>query len=59
MTGEKYVFSISDRRQVNRDISEACNGETADTISRKNNLVPFQDKCCRGNRRINIQNIQE
>ena len=22
-------------------------------------FVPFQDKCCRGNRRINIQNIQE
>ena len=21
--------------------------------------VPFQDKCCRGNRRINMQNIQE
>ena len=28
-------------------------------VSLVDNYVPFQDKCCWGNRRINMQNIQK
>ena len=38
---------------------ERVEKETEHLYTNMISIVPFQDKCCRGNRRINIQNIQE
>ena len=45
------------RGKVNQITSASVLRQAIEEISIKK--VPFQDKCCRGNRRINMQNIQK
>ena len=50
------TISFSTLYVYGRKLQERLNKAKIDAVVKN---VPFQDKCCRGNRRINIQNIQE